>query len=381
MKNFSKNIFLFGLILSGIAVSAQNVGINGTGGAPDASAMLDIVSTNEGLLIPRVSIGNVAAAAPVAAPATSLLVYNTNAAVIGGTGAGYYFWNGVSWERLMSGLPQVDNGLYYNTGANRVRLGGALVENTTITQGTRQMTFNLNSSGDFNVQDNGTTRFQVLDNGRIEMSYTLDASGATNTGVLEIANSLRLDGNEIITNTNSILYLNNDNNGDVRIDNTTFAVDASTNRVGIRKTAPTQALDVLGNVRFSGALMPNNQAGTANKTLLSQGAGVAPIWSGFTFLNTAAIQNIGNFFSTLGWTGTWTNGTLLTFTITDPNLASGTTPSVVFMSFPGTNSNAIMAGFNVRNIKVNNGNMAISVVNNTGLNLTGALAFQYVAFY
>ncbi|MFT5779983.1 MAG: hypothetical protein ACI837_002944, partial [Crocinitomicaceae bacterium] len=129
--------------------------------------------------------------------------------------------------------PQADNGLYYNTGVDRIRLGGALVEATTITQGVNQMTFNLNSTGDFVVQDNGTPRFEVLDNGRVEMSYTLDASGAGNTGVLEIGNSLRLDGNEVITNTNTTLYLQNDNNGDLRVDANTLNVDASINVIGL----------------------------------------------------------------------------------------------------------------------------------------------------
>jgi hypothetical protein len=51
-----------------------------------------------------------------------------------------------------------------------------------------------------------------------------------------------------------------------------------TGRVGINNTAPAEALDVTGNVRFSGALMPNNTAGTAGYVLQSNGAGAAPTW-------------------------------------------------------------------------------------------------------
>ncbi|MFT5859064.1 MAG: hypothetical protein ACI865_001160 [Flavobacteriaceae bacterium] len=129
--------------------------------------------------------------------------------------------------------PQADNGLYYNATVDRIRLGGPLVEATTITQGGNLMTFNLNGTGDFRVQDNGTNRFIVYDNGRVEMPYTLDASGVGNTGALEIGNSLRLDGNEIITNTNTTLYLQNDNNGDLRVDANTLNVDASLNVIGL----------------------------------------------------------------------------------------------------------------------------------------------------
>jgi hypothetical protein len=44
-------------------------------------------------------------------------------------------------------------------------------------------------------------------------------------------------------------------------------------------TTPTEALDVTGNVRFSGALMPNNNAGTSGNALVSNGASTAPTWS------------------------------------------------------------------------------------------------------
>ncbi len=63
------------------------------------------------------------------------------------------------------------------------------------------------------------------------------------------------------------------------IDTNVFVVDASANRVGVNKLVPTEALDVVGNVRFSGALMPNNDAGTSGYVLTSAGAGVVPTWA------------------------------------------------------------------------------------------------------
>ena len=84
---------------------AQNVGINATGTNPDASAMLDIVSTNKGLLVPRVSLTATNAAGPIAAPTTSLLVYNTATAGTAPNNVtpGYYFWDGTTWQRFDSG--------------------------------------------------------------------------------------------------------------------------------------------------------------------------------------------------------------------------------------------------------------------------------------
>lgn len=101
------------LLFSG-AVSAQ-VGINTT--TPNASSMLDITATDKGLLIPRISIPNLNAAAPVTTPATSLLVYNTNAT----TGIGFYYWDGSKWTPFSGGVShwtKVGNDIYNNNTAN-----------------------------------------------------------------------------------------------------------------------------------------------------------------------------------------------------------------------------------------------------------------------
>ncbi|HEY3402566.1 MAG TPA: tail fiber domain-containing protein [Ohtaekwangia sp.] len=60
--------------------------------------------------------------------------------------------------------------------------------------------------------------------------------------------------------------------------------------VGIGTATPTERLDVSGNVRFSGALLPNNLAGTAGQVLTSAGAGLPPTWTtvsgvGYSTLN------------------------------------------------------------------------------------------------
>lgn len=49
--------------------------------------------------------------------------------------------------------------------------------------------------------------------------------------------------------------------------------------IGVGTASPSQKLDVVGNVQFSQALMPNGNAGTSGQALISQGAGTAPIWS------------------------------------------------------------------------------------------------------
>jgi trimeric autotransporter adhesin len=91
------------LLLNAFNASAQNVGI-GTN-APNGSAQLDITSASKGLLIPRVSLTSLTDVTTIPTPATGLLVFNTNAAVTGGTG--FYYNSGTtaapSWLKLQTG--------------------------------------------------------------------------------------------------------------------------------------------------------------------------------------------------------------------------------------------------------------------------------------
>jgi hypothetical protein len=65
---------------------------------PDASAKLDISSTNKGFLPPRITLTSLIDNTTIPNPATGLLVYNTGNNV--GLVAGYYYWNGTSWATI-----------------------------------------------------------------------------------------------------------------------------------------------------------------------------------------------------------------------------------------------------------------------------------------
>jgi len=80
--------------------SQQGVSINAAATPADPSAMLDVSSTSKGLLIPRVSLTSTNDVTTIASPATSLLVYNTNAAMVGGA-VGFWYFNGSVWVQAL----------------------------------------------------------------------------------------------------------------------------------------------------------------------------------------------------------------------------------------------------------------------------------------
>lgn len=87
-----KNIFLaIAIILFALNTNAQSVAINNDGTTAHASAILDLKSTNQGVLVPRMTASQ---RGLIASPATGLMVYQTDAP------AGFYFYNGTSWTTL-----------------------------------------------------------------------------------------------------------------------------------------------------------------------------------------------------------------------------------------------------------------------------------------
>ena len=88
---------LFLLLCPGV-LFAQAVAINTDGSSPDPSAILDVKSTNKGVLIPRMTTAQRTA---IAAPATGLLVYDTS------TG-GFWVYTGSVWRALSAILVDAD---------------------------------------------------------------------------------------------------------------------------------------------------------------------------------------------------------------------------------------------------------------------------------
>ncbi|MCU0351793.1 MAG: hypothetical protein MUF43_13350 [Flavobacterium sp.] len=86
-----KKLFFLALGLIALNATAQSVSINTDGSTADNSAILDVKSTDKGVLIPRMTE---AQRNLIATPATGLMIYQTDDT------AGFYFYNGTTWTSL-----------------------------------------------------------------------------------------------------------------------------------------------------------------------------------------------------------------------------------------------------------------------------------------
>lgn len=90
-------LLLISVFTSYISLGQVGIGTNN----PDATAILDVVATNKGILVPRVRLLDVAnTVSPINTPAVGLLVWNTNTGIIGGNGKGFYFFTGSVWQAI-----------------------------------------------------------------------------------------------------------------------------------------------------------------------------------------------------------------------------------------------------------------------------------------
>lgn len=215
-----KKILLLTLFLFSCIIYSQ-VGI----GTTSPNGALDITSSTEGLLIPRISL-SATNVATVTTPTTSELVYNTNTSAVGPNQVtpGFYYWNGTLWVRL-------------NAANNAWDLTG----NSGTIAGTNYI--GTNDAQDLRFKTNGINRMNISNtNGQIQ-SYYAGATGSpafswngdSNTGMYQGgADVLGFSTNgieRVKMNTTETVVNDASNNYDFRIetDNRTNALlsDAS----------------------------------------------------------------------------------------------------------------------------------------------------------
>lgn len=114
-------LILIGVVAVQFSVFGQAVSINPTGANPDASAVLDVSSVDQGVLTPTMTRAQRDA---IAGPATGLLIYQTD------EGPGFRYFDGTDWVYLrgmqtIPGRHEINSGCIVNTVVPTAGFGGS----------------------------------------------------------------------------------------------------------------------------------------------------------------------------------------------------------------------------------------------------------------
>lgn len=186
---------------------------------PDASAMLDIQSSNSGFLMPRVSLAGTDDISTISSPATGLMVYNTES--VSDVTPGFYFYDGSDWERLNSTSEEFKSyGEIYSsanqvlsTGINTVILNeinasqGVTVTGNSFsitTSGTYRLVYcaSVSHSSDGNSSSGSEVGFYLTtSSGPIagSHSYLMLERGNINKGSVSMSKIMHLDAGETLS--------------------------------------------------------------------------------------------------------------------------------------------------------------------------------------
>lgn len=271
----SKKLLIISIVgcLVSFVTRGQEVLINENGGAPDASAQLEIQSTSKGVLIPRMTTAQRNA---ITSPATGLLVFDSS------IGA-FFFYSGSAWVNL-SEDNLGDHTATQNIELNGNRLSGdgdnegiavsnaGAVTVTTATTGAGNIA--VRSSGDYWTDGQGTGYYMTNANigitgnngnsGDIRLltggspRLTIAAGGgSTFSGSLRASSTLQVDGNATF-NGNAFLT-------------------GSDDYLGIGTSSPTSQLSIFGD--SSNALTLWSTDNSKNHGLAFQNSGLAYTWN------------------------------------------------------------------------------------------------------
>ena len=129
---------VFFLLLAPHLLLAQ-VGINSTGAAPSADAMLDVKSSNKGILIPRLSNSSL-----IPSPTLGLIFYNT-------TTNQFNYYNGTTWIVITNAANAtgwtVNGNDIYNSNTRNVGIGTTLPKAPFNVAAGKTVLFGADSSG------------------------------------------------------------------------------------------------------------------------------------------------------------------------------------------------------------------------------------------
>ena len=221
--------------------------ISNLGGAdiPYSASILDIRSSNKGVLFPRMITSNRDA---IALPVAGLMIYNTTSNL-------FNYHNGTSWQEFASGNQWNINGTSISYSAGKVGIG--------IETPTRELVISNLQSPDILIQQSVFT-------------------GTSSNDGFMLGTSINLDGEIWNFETSGIIFGTN-NLERMRI--------LANGNVGINDISPSEKLEVVGNIKTSGNI---NLTGEVNRPSTGS-ANMIPLAYGNVSAAGAIIGGTGNF--------------------------------------------------------------------------------------
>ena len=127
-------------------------------------------------------------------------------------------------------------------------------------------------------------------------------------------------------------------------------------QVGIGTITPAEMLDVNGNVKIDGALMPNNLPGNAGQILTSAGVNNPPTWG-------ADLTNVTDITRYVTTGVNINSNTIYSITVTILGVTAGST---AIITITGNWASAIFDDITIHNIEMRTDEVRFAVSNNTG---------------
>jgi Chaperone of endosialidase len=285
MKKYILIAIFFLTFLKGYA----QIGINTT----TPNAMLDVTSTTNGFLIPRIALTANNSAAPVVNPQggalpTSTLIYNTaTVAGVNGVSPGYYYWNGTSWVSFL--------------GSNDWKLNG----NTATTNPANPITYGISTiATSENFIGTSDANDLVLGTNNIERFRVKKASGNVGIGIATPLNRLHIETNTpaVATTFSENTFVGNSNGIGIEgksTNNPAFGIGGkfTGNAYGI------QAINTgsTGATTYGGDFTSTGPTSTGNRYGINAAADGGTINTGGALVASGAIstENFGGFFTAL----------------------------------------------------------------------------------
>lgn len=260
------------ILLVSTNISIAQVGIGTT--TPDPSSILEVSSTNQGFLMPRIALTSTADTATITgAEATGLLIYNT--ATIADVIPGFYYWDGTVWVPLRASFPSS-----WLTAGNAGTTPG--IGNDYIgTSDNQNLVIGTNATEVLRITTpDASSDIQVIagnaGNNGTEQSPLYTFSNDTNTGIWSDGGdefSLGGGGQEFITIDEGPdeVIINEDGDQinfriESDIDNDLFFADGANNSIYVSAASPFPALDIFTSRPIAGLYPVNGYASGQGNT-------------------------------------------------------------------------------------------------------------------